>query len=338
MKIQSFMTFLSRRGEVIIHGLIWLYILTLLISIATGDNPFGRSLDGVSRAPIIFLLLIFAVTLTANAFWLLPRYLEKRRWGRYGLGIFFIWAFFASVWQVMSRGANDWNFPMAPMIVALAVSYAYRFTRDWIINLGLIERLKAEKATMELAFLKSQVDPHFLFNTLNSIYSLALEEQSPKTADAVSRLGTLMRYSLHDSQVEKIPITKEVDYLEKYIALQQLRLTEKSQVTFEADISALPGAEIAPLLLIPFIENAFKYGTSPSADSDVKIALLIRGRVLEFHVANRIIVQNGPGNSHGIGLENVRNRLELLYPARHDLTIDADENTYAVNLRLELEL
>ncbi len=336
MKIRTIPRFLSLNGEVIIHGIIWLYILTLLVSIATGDNPFGRSLDGVSRVPIILLMLVFAATLSANAFFLIPRYLEQRKWLRYLLGLFFIWAAFAAVSQVALRG-RDFNFPMAPMMVALAVSFAYRFTRDWIVNLSVIERLKAEKATMELAFLKSQVDPHFLFNTLNTIYALALEEQSPKTADAISRLGTLMRYSLHDSQVERIPLVKEVDFLEKYIALQELRLTDKNTVTFKADIQAGQDAKIAPLLLIPFIENAFKYGVSPSEKSYVDIQLRAGEETLQFEVRNSVVAGSGLTSGHGIGLKNARNRLQLLYPNRHKLAADIKENEYSVHLSVELE-
>ncbi len=221
-------------------------------------------------------------------------------------------------------------------ILALVVSWLYITTRDWFINFRLIEILKAENLITEIAFLKVQVDPHFMFNTLNSIYALALEEDSPKTADSIIKLSTLMRYNLHDSSAAFINIKKEIDYIEKYIALQRLRLNDNNQleVNIKLDESQSHNIKIVPLLLIPFIENAFKYGVSPSKTTAITIKIQADINSIILDISNTLSDYSDRANFSGIGLQNVKNRLHLFYPEQHTLTVNQSGDNYFTHLKI----
>lgn len=190
---------------------------------------------------------------------------------------------------------------------------------------------------MELAYLKSQVNPHFLFNTLNSLYALALVEKAVVTADGVAKMGTLMRYSLHDSQAEKISLNKEIHYIENYIELQKLRISEavKPNIEVVIDIDENNNQKIAPMLLMPFIENAFKYGISSSNKNAISIKISLAGNLLELVVSN-LIHKIKMLDESGIGLKNVENRLQLIYPNRFSLKCSKKENVFIVHLNIKL--
>jgi len=189
------------------------------------------------------------------------------------------------------------------------------------------------KSNAELATLKAQINPHFLFNTLNGIYSLSIEN-SPKTSDAIMRLSGLMRYILTESESEYVPLSIEIDYLKQYVALQELRLTKKTKVSFtvEGDIESL---KIAPLLLEPFVENAFKYGVSLLEDSEISIAIKIVNSEIQFSVRNRLF--NPSVGTSKLGTNNVKQRLQIIYPSKHVLTINNLDSFYEVLLKINAE-
>ncbi len=299
--------------------------------------------------------LAFPLAFYLNALWLIPQYLQPRRWLAYGIGVLLVILGLeigrSALFAGMASGSNAWSGSFREelfrfgifgvqesVLLGFLASWAYRFTWGWLRNLGQIERLKAEKNAVELAFLKSQVDPHFLFNTLNSLYALALEENGERTADSIAKLGGLMRYSLHDARAERIVLAKELDYIRSYIELQELRLSERNQVKLHIAGGAEERREltIAPLLLIPFIENAFKYGVSPREESRIEIHLAIVENTLYMDVKNTIVrVASEKG---GLGLKNVRNRLALLYPERHRLEWGPAEGQYFVHLEIDLSV
>ena len=194
---------------------------------------------------------------------------------------------------------------------------------------------EAEKLHAELAYLKAQVNPHFLFNTLNSIYSLALEK-SDRTPDAIVKLASMMRYVLLETSREKVPLEQELAYLSDYVQLQQTRFEGSSIV--DLSISGQPeGKNIVPLLLIPFIENAFKHGINPEEPSAILIRIDIRDDQLFLLVTNKKI--NSPQPTpipSGLGIQNTRQRLQLLYPARFTLHIDDGVKDFSVSLTLKL--
>jgi LytS/YehU family sensor histidine kinase len=179
------------------------------------------------------------------------------------------------------------------------------------------------------------VNPHFLFNILNNICSLA-RKKSDETENAIIKLSQIMRYMLQDSKDEKVSLEKEVEYLQSYIELQRLRLPEAVKIDFAID-GRPEMYSIEPLLLIPFIENAFKHGVSYQDSSEITIRLVCREHSIFFTVGNHIAKRMGDGieQGSGIGLKNVTRRLELLYPGKHQLQISDDGHQYNVELDIQ---
>jgi hypothetical protein len=192
------------------------------------------------------------------------------------------------------------------------------------------ERLKAE-----LSYFKAQINPHFLFNTLNTIYSLAIQK-ADNTPEAVVKLSGMMRYVISDASNDFVPLDKEISYISDYIELQRIRFGETVSVDFNTDEIA-SGPQIAPLILIPFIENAFKFGVNPEMDSFIGINIKLSGLELHMKVFNKKVgnfSNNGPVS--GLGISNAKHRLELLYPEKYRLLIDDKEKEYTVDLFITL--
>jgi two-component system LytT family sensor kinase len=202
-------------------------------------------------------------------------------------------------------------------------------------NQLLLQVLEKEKTQAELAFLRTQINPHFLYNTLNYLYAQAYPVSEP-LAEAVLRLSDLMRYLLHDSSDGQVELSKEVEYLENYLAIYRLRFEDNFCVQFRQVGVPVGGQRVATLLLIPFVENALKHGVVNQAAHPVDIQLTLPAADrLEFTVSNRIN-QHQKDATTGVGLPNIRRRLELLYPGRHTLTVHNDGQTYQTRLALQL--
>lgn len=196
-------------------------------------------------------------------------------------------------------------------------------------------RLKNEKLQTELAYLKAQINPHFLFNTLNSIYSLALEK-SDYTATAVVKLSGMMRYIISESNKNFVSLTHELNYISDYIELQKFRLGATVSIDYNLEGPA-SGREIAPLILITFVENAFKYGVNPEEKSAIRIHIRIQEESLTLRVANnKVTTRSSIPETSGLGIQNTRNRLNMLYPGKHNLTIEEDPKQFTINLELIL--
>lgn len=196
------------------------------------------------------------------------------------------------------------------------------------------KKTKKEKTEAELAYLKTQINPHFLFNTLNTIYSLAVE-RSAETAQAVVKLSGMMRYVLKETTKEYIPLEAELEYIDSYIDLQKDRFDDTIRLSYT--VSGDPtGKRIAPLLLIPFIENAFKHGINPEADSVVNVCIDIKQDELKMIVTNNVVPVQGDEPKSGIGIENTRGRLAMLYPAAHRLSVTEQNGIFIVELSLHL--
>jgi hypothetical protein len=192
-------------------------------------------------------------------------------------------------------------------------------------------QLREEKRAAELAFLKTQINPHFLYNTLNMLFSMAYPVAKP-VANAILKLSELMRYMLHESPDGQVDLEKEIEYLHNYLALYRLRFPDSFHVDFR--VTGEPaGRRVAPLVLIPFVENAIKHGVLDDPENPVHIRLNIEGEKLFFEVQN----QRSDGNKDattGIGLPNLRRRLELLYPELHELHVGAEGGQFTTSLRL----
>ncbi|OLY93865.1 Histidine kinase [Cnuella takakiae] len=203
--------------------------------------------------------------------------------------------------------------------------------------------LKKELGTSaaNLDLLRSQINPHFLFNALNTIYGTALQEGAERTAEASQMLGDMMRFMLHENMQEKIALVRDVDYLNNYISLQKLRTQSSPDINIQVDIQPgiMPHLQVAPMLLIPFIENAFKHGISLREPSYIKVSLEVKENSLYFDVYNSKHPRplHDPEQYHGgIGLANVRQRLQLLYPGKHELLIRENARDFFVHLVIEL--
>jgi hypothetical protein len=207
------------------------------------------------------------------------------------------------------------------------------------LMLKISSRLKLaekEKVNAELSYLKAQINPHFLFNTLNSIYSLAIEK-SDYTATAVVKLSGMMRYVITDASHKFVPLEKEINYISDYIELQRLRIDETIKLSYSVAGDLLE-KKIAPLVLISFIENAFKYGVNAEENSEIKIDIDITKAYLHLRVFNKKVSmhQVNEGNS-GLGIENTKNRLQLLYPGSHKLVIKDAKEDFSILLSLHLK-
>lgn len=305
-----------------------------------GRGTFWGSFEKVN---LYFILFTFPLAFILNTYLLLPVIVKKHRWLLYIFSLIIIQLILESARLLLTSSATSKIFgeqnTVSSFIVAIISSWIFVSIRDWLINIRIIERLKAEKLRSELDFLKVQVDPHFLFNTLNSIYALALEENSSKTADSIIKLSALMRYNLHDSNEELISIEKEIDYIEKYIALQNLRLNDNNriEVIINIDKENNHKAKIAPLILIPFIENVFKYGVSPSKSTEIIIDILVTKDYVELNTKNDIVEVSANTIEKGVGLKNVKNRLDLLYANLYELSSGAETNKYYSHLKINLK-
>jgi two-component system LytT family sensor kinase len=191
-----------------------------------------------------------------------------------------------------------------------------------------------------LQFLRSQINPHFLFNVLNTLYGTALSEQAEKTGEGIQKLGDMMRFMLHENTQDKIPLTREMEYLHNYIDLQNLRIALSDNVEIKISITDKYNAlSIAPMLLIPFIENAYKHGISFQHRSWINISMQLNDNVLQLDVYNSLHPEkeNDPEKHlSGIGLENVKQRLQLLYPNKHELVIRQNQSEFFIHLTLQL--
>lgn len=229
-------------------------------------------------------------------------------------------------------------FTLVETLPIIIIMVAFKLAWDFNKKQREVENLKSLMRESEIQFLKSQINPHFLFNNLNNLYAYAIDH-SPKTPAIILDLSNVLRYMLYDCRENFVPLTKEIQHLRNYTALHQLQIENRGSVRFHEEISAGAFA-IPPLVLMVFVENAFKHSAG-SQSHDVAISMDLRATaegLLTFHCVNNYAAQyQVTGTARGIGLQNVRQRLELLYPGRYELHIDDDGKNYCVTLTLQLK-
>jgi hypothetical protein len=236
--------------------------------------------------------------------------------------------------RMRRKGSVD-IYNVAIFFLVFTVGTCIAVIQRWLKTEETRKETESEKLNTELSFLKSQINPHFFFNTLNNIYSLAIV-RSEKTAPAVMKLSSIMRYILTETTQNLVPLQNEVDFIHNYIELQQVRLTEKTIVLFEST-GDIEDKVVAPLIFIPFIENAFKYGISTKHDSTIEINLSVINNSIDLKVKNYIVAsENNMLENTGIGINNVKRRLELMYPGKYELSHEAKDNYYFVHLEIQL--
>jgi len=220
------------------------------------------------------------------------------------------------------------------LLLIFALSTSIRLGIEWFKSEKEKMVIESQKVNSELSFLKAQLNPHFLFNSLNSIYSLA-HKQSKNTTGAIVILSDLMRYMIYEASKDVVPLEKEIEYIKNYISLQLLRLKDSSNV--KVNIHGDLNYNIEPMLLISFIENAFKYGTDFKGRTHIQIKINIEDEHLKLYVFNTVSHQQPKTSDSGIGLKNIKNRLKLLYPNQHTIDINQDKDSYKVTLMLKLK-
>lgn len=224
---------------------------------------------------------------------------------------------------------------ISSVLFVLLLSGFFSVARELFRTEKKRKELDNQRLNAELAFLKSQVNPHFFFNTLNTIYLLA-HKKSDQTEQVVLKLSEIMRYIIYESNAPEVSLSRELKYLSDYVDLQQMRLSKKVDTKYEI-IGSPDTLLIAPMLLIPFVENSFKHGISYAEESFVHISVLIDGNRIEFITHNKVFGRkNEMDESSGVGLENVQKRLALLYPERYSLKIESENKEFIVKLIIQL--
>ncbi|MFV0564553.1 MAG: sensor histidine kinase [Flavobacteriaceae bacterium] len=224
--------------------------------------------------------------------------------------------------------------PFVFNVLLVATGTALRLYGEWYKNDRKKKEIEVQKSSTELHYLKHQLNPHFLFNSLNSIYALTTQK-SNDAPEAVITLSELMRYMLYETNNTYVPLEKELDYVQNYLKLQRLRIANNENVTLNIH-GHVANQKIKPLLLISFIENAFKYGTDFKGHTEVKIEINVSESELHFKCTNLIGRKKENAANSGIGLKNTKERLELLYPNKHALTVGDFNNKFTVDLILKL--
>jgi len=313
------------------------FLLVLLLELLSGwlirdkfDSTYNYYKWGLNYAIYIMGLIWL------NHFVLIPVFLDKKRY------VLFVILLISSIIIAASLKANSialvsLNKFFFFFLYSTCTGMAAFFLRRNII----IQRENAEKEKLqkeqELTYLKEQVNPHFLFNSLNSIYALA-RQQSPETPDLVMQLSELMRYQLESSKKDRVLLKEELEFIENYLLLEEKRLSKRCTVEFLIDGDLLD-LKIAPMLLIPFVENAIKHGAqSTNEQSTIDISVNIKNSTLHFCVVNSKPSIVAPSKRKGLGLENVKRRLSLLYPNSHLLKIEDSKKTYQLDLSIDVSV
>jgi len=317
-------------------------------------------------------MLINAILFYSNAYWLIPKYLHRRELSRYWkwvlffvIGLTLVELTFDTIY-LFQKYINSATKPLSSIekqsalfefllmfgvldffinILFWAMAFLYRMPKDWLNNERQKQQLIQDKLKAELDFLKAQINPHFLFNGINSIYHL-MGEDVKKAQDILLEFSELLRYQLYECNENLIPLNKEIRYIKNYIAIETIRKGEDALIEIKLPektaIEQLGHLKIAPLLFSPFLENAFKYLSlySERERNRLSIRFDIEDDSILFYVSNTIdpsmSKHSNKSKSSGIGLENVKRRLELLYSGKYNLSIDNSDAFFEVNLKINL--
>ena len=325
-----------------LQWLVWTAVyLIIFFSILPEDGPF-QALIFTSINITFYLIVIYG-----NIRFLFPRLYEKGRMAFYvvavlimlvggGLGRGYLLIFISNTYFPMPRPEKMMVSSMIYFISSATLTYLLSFVfRIAIAYFSLkqqSEKILAQKTYAELNLLKSQVQPHFLFNTLNNIYYEAYRE-APRTAALIERLSDIMRYFVDESPKDEVSMQTEVNFIENYIALEKIRIRHKTEINFVKEYN--PDSRIPPMLLMTFAENIFKHGIDKSSsDNKVDISLIQQDSYLLFQTCNGMRDKASKEESHGFGIENLRKRLAMLYGTKFELNIENNGRTFTAFLKV----
>lgn len=271
--------------------------------------------------------------------------LKKRITSSITLSIIY-WLIFGVVWSLVyylfgrtvdfEESVVIYKASLGHTLLSTIYAIVLRLSVDWFNKYQRQKELEKESVITELALLRSQINPHFLFNTLNNINAFSTNNPE-KTSYAIIKLSEIMRYMLYEASNEKVLLDKEIEYIENIIALQKLRYKESNFIKFTV-IGETGNIFIPPMIFLPFIENAFKHGTN-SIKNGIEVILIVHGKMIDFQCNNMIkeLSETESRQEGGVGIRNIVRRLQLLFPHKHELEILNKNNQYIVNLKINLD-
>lgn len=359
--------FPSKASRVLIHVIGWLLFFSLIVGFVASNRETEVQIDQLFGVGYLSFFFVYIFIFYFNSEVLIPHLYLKKQYLLYFLVAIIMLAavyFFQPFEKIVSQHSADHNrlpphqgrdgfrpppfgrggFPGAPrgrrfdivsivlFMMVWSLSTAIQVIKEWRKTQQRAMRAEADKAQAELSFLKAQINPHFLFNTLNNIYAQAISK-SDRTADSIMKLSNIMRYLTDEAGKDFVSASEEVSCITDYIDLQRMRLNNKVDLQFQVDGEA-EDKQIAPLVLMAFIENVFKYGVSTHENSTIIIKLKFEKNSIHFFCQNRIMGTGKNEGRTGIGITNTRQRLEFLYAGRHVLRIGTSDEIYTVQLTL----
>jgi len=328
------------------HALTWSVIFTLPFLMRTSNNDQHKPPPGDDFLKFyIVTSLIWIAFFYFNSLVLFPKVISKKKYWFYVVVQFFILFFISVLFNLLFNFLvkdSPYNIPnffvynTFPYLFILASSTAYSMILDKIKSDKLMQQRVNANLKTELLFLRSQVSPHFMFNVLNNMVALA-RKHSDQLEPSLIKLSSLMRYMLYETDEDKVRLEKETEYLQSYIDLQQQRFGKN--VCIKTSLTEIDGNyDIEPMLLIPFVENAFKHGTGLVENAQIEIELRAKNDILHFSVRNKYnpLSQEEKDKTSGIGLTNVERRLSLLYGKNHTLLVNKNDGWFTISLQLNL--
>lgn len=331
------------------HFIFWiLYFILNFIRWGSYFNDYWYSFkSNLVEFPLHILIVYY------NIYYLIPKFIINKKYFKYFLNLLIALALLyvvrteliyflvnKNIWPeaIGNQKAFTFNHIVAVTlgeIYVIAFVTAIKITIDWISERTINESLESNQLKTELNFLKSQIQPHFFFNTLNNLYALALEK-SDKTPSVILKLAQIMQYVLYDVKESKIELLKEINYIYTYLELEKLRYGDmiNSKINIKGDLDKIT---VPPLLFLPFIENCFKHGSKNNEKVNIEILFYKKMNFLFFSVENNYVKSNNFFTKHGIGIKNIKRRLQLLYGNNFKINIFKKDNKYNVNLILPLK-
>ncbi len=319
--------------------------LGIFIALLIFLDVFNRNEPGLQWHKIAYKFNYIGAALFVN-YYLLPRYFYSKKYGAFAFGFLIVLVAVVVVdeyiveWLFFRNSARYENvlylMTLIQSLPTILLVIGFKFAWDATQKQRKIDSLKRMVAESKLQFLNSQINPHFLFNNLNNLYAFALDN-SPKTPEIILQLSSILRYMLYDCRDKTVLLSKELDNLNDYIKLSELQLDDEGRVNFNVD-GKPENLRIAPLILMVFVENAFKHApASQLSDIQINISVKISNNTLSFYCENNYSEQTNTDNlGTGIGLKNVKGRLDLSYPDRYKLNIEKKKNWYKVFLEINL--
>jgi two-component system LytT family sensor kinase len=339
-----------------VHVLFWaLYVLYYLFQRIWDENAqfkYYNALHLLTTIPMTMVLVYI------NLYFLMPRYFYTRKYFTYAITLFLVmlaWGLYLryvsyKIWLPWDYTHNYEDYAMSPksffvplriirntleFYPVVALTMLIKIMSNMYRNEKRMREIEAAQFSTELNYLKAQLHPHFFFNTLNSLYSLTLQ-RSDAAPDMVLRLSNLMHYVLYEANARQVPLQQDLDHLKHYINIEKTRFADRLDLSFHYS-GPIAGKQIAPLLLLPFVENAFKHGlTHETQQAWITIDIKVQDHQLFFKAENSF-KRPAAAQRTGVGLINVKRRLELAYPERHTLVIREQEGIFSADLKIMLD-